>query len=376
MLQARSTYRSGFMPGRECQICGGQPACLTCAHCHAIFYCCEEHRKFHLASGHAGKECQRMRLQRERAPMLRDFPFTWTKALIPEVDSCVASLCSVLKALGLHDHPIWCNDCCRHLNAACYAKHFAIMDTDALPPSCLSFLQAQSSGADETRTAGDDPSMWHSSSNLQSWSDYYLWRSLPLDHPAAIVMSTVLTLFRALQWCLHHLQCDSPPEELIIDVLGARQEVGQRSLLFELTHLMPASFLNIRFVGPHVPPQLARHHLSNTRSGVAFSFHAGYYHEVIPELGRPPDMIFAQNAGFPAYSSWTATLQKLPRDAPLIATDFCEEAANRAAQMAQCVSGRALAMPVSVNPFRQPVSCHNADNALPSYSNGFMFALA
>ena len=28
---------------------------------------------------------------------------------------------------------------------------------------------------------------------------------------------------------------------------------------------------------------------------------------------------------------------------------------------------------VHVNPFRQPLSCQGADNALPSYSNGFGF---
>lgn len=56
--------------------------------------------------------------------------------------------------------------------------------------------------------------------DLQNWEDYYRWRNLPLDHPAAIVLSTVLTLFCAIRWCLRHLDCDSLPAELTIHLLG------------------------------------------------------------------------------------------------------------------------------------------------------------
>ena len=32
-------------------------------------------------------------------------------------------------------------------------------------------------------------------------------------------------------------------------------------------------------------------------------------------------------------------------------------------------------MEVRVNPYRQPVSCKGADNAMPSYANGFIFGM-
>lgn len=80
-------------------------------------------------------------------------------------------------------------------------------------------------------------------------------------------------------------------------------------------------------------------------------------------------------AGLAAYSSWAPTLRNLPPGVPAIFTDYCEEAALRAAVMATALTGALLAMPVSANPFRRPASSQGRDNALPSFSNGFMFAL-
>lgn len=72
------------------------------------------------------------------------------------------------------------------------------------------------------------------------------------------------------------------------------------------------------------------------------------------------------------------TLQKLSvlEDVLCLFTDYCEEAALRAVQMAAAVApALRLCMPVQVNPFRQPLRRQQPDNALPSYSNGFVFAL-
>ena len=157
-------------------------------------------------------------------------------------------------------------------------------------------------------------------------------------------------------------------------------------------------------------------------------------------LGKPyPLLDLRVWAGLAAYPSWVPTLQLLARpDAPPAAyfTDFCEEAALRATQVAAaCLcaadpnpdpgeasgegeigaapsAGGARMAPepghdaagaaqgpgswrggtdfgqalrdgdasrvrrvgaVHVNPFRQPLSCQGADNALPSYSNAFGF---
>ena len=59
---------------------------------------------------------------------------------------------------------------------------------------------------------------------------------------------------------------------------------------------------------------------------------------------------------------------------PVFFTDFCREAANMAHQVLQAV-GAELTYPICINPFRRPFSCAAADNALPSYSNGFLFGI-
>ena len=55
-------------------------------------------------------------------------------------------------------------------------------------------------------------------------------------------------------------------------------------------------------------------------------------------------------------------------------TDFCEEAAVRGQAMLQHLGARDL-LPITVNPFRSPLSCTGDDNRLPSYSNAFLFGL-
>lgn len=112
------------------------------------------------------------------------------------------------------------------------------------------------------------------------------------------------------------------------------------------------------------------------------SFHTGCYHDAASSLwqehGRP-DLVFGANAGLAAYTSWLPTLQLLSQDnaPPAIFTDFCEEAAYQGVRVMQhAAQGPMQWMPISVNPFRSPVSCQGKHNNLPSYSNAFMFGMA
>lgn len=117
-------------------------------------------------------------------------------------------------------------------------------------------------------------------------------------------------------------------------------------------------------------------------SGLQLSFHTGCYHDVAHELqhrSAPPDLVFGANAGLAAYPSWVPTLKLLSQqDAPpAMFTDFCEEAAVQAIRVMQAVArGPMQWIPISVNPFRKPVSCQGRDNNLPSYSNAFIFGMA
>ena len=91
-----------------------------------------------------------------------------------------------------------------------------------------------------------------------------------------------------------------------------------------------------------------------------------------------PRNVRSAAAGLAAHAEWVPTLQKLSEleEVLCLFTDYCEEAALRAADMAAAVApGLRLCMPVHVNPFRQPLRKQQADNALPSHSNCFVFAL-
>lgn len=315
-----------------------------------------------------------MRQQLRQAAKLREFPFTWTYELTVGVDRGWATLCGFMTRLGLHDLPVWRSECTCNQGSALVvsptsspvSKSIGALEFD------LGFVHSRQSAVPQVHDNID--SLGCGTPTMHSWTDYYRWRRLPLEHPAAIVLSTVLTLYYATRWCLTHLECDSLPEELDIHFLGARQEVHQSELMEELMHLMPGCCFHIHLIGPHVPLQLPPHHLGKALPGGSVSFHSGLYHEILPNLKRLPDLIFAPNAGISAYSSWIETLNILPEDAPLFVTDFCEEAAIQAACVAKHVSGRRLAMQVGVNAFRKPASCC-AGNSLPSYGNGFMFAL-
>jgi hypothetical protein len=142
------------------------------------------------------------------------------------------------------------------------------------------------------------------------------------------------------------------------------------------------------------------------------TFCRGLYHDAVEQATfQAPDLIFAPNAGkssrpapcahliivcafhhliagkaacshiqlhaagLAAYPSWAPTLQSLPVGVPALCTDYCEEAALRAAATAVALTGSPLALPVAVNPFRRPASSTGRDNALPSLSNGFMFGI-
>lgn len=84
-------------------------------------------------------------------------------------------------------------------------------------------------------------------------------------------------------------------------------------------------------------------------------------------------------AGLAAYASWVPTLQLLSQEGspPAVFTDFCEEAAVQGMHVMQAVVGGPMHwMPISINPFRKPLSCQGRDNNLPSFSNAFMFGMA
>ena len=89
------------------------------------------------------------------------------------------------------------------------------------------------------------------------------------------------------------------------------------------------------------------------------------------------------NAGIAAFTSWEPTLKMLVNEyrPVVIITDYTEEAANMGLKelkkmvLREKAAARWNFLEVQVNPYRQPVSCKGADNAMPSYANGFIFGM-
>lgn len=115
------------------------------------------------------------------------------------------------------------------------------------------------------------------------------------------------------------------------------------------------------------------------------------------ENGERPLVVLCPNAGLPAYPTWGPTLELLLPDGtvntqaaktqvqeqvrrmrhrPLAVmfTGYNEEECVRSGQMLYGMYGMELDVRQEVNPFRQPLWCYQrAGNALPSYSNGFLY---
>jgi hypothetical protein len=128
-------------------------------------------------------------------------------------------------------------------------------------------------------------------------------------------------------------------------------------------------------------------------------------------LSGPLHLVFAANAGLPAFPAWVPTLQQLVKlskhacsvctaeqvpcnaaagciadvhrgssskngsiaPVPIVFSDYCEEAAVNSQQMVQGLLGCGFDLLCQLNPFRQPMGLNSHGTALPACSNGFLF---
>jgi hypothetical protein len=111
--------------------------------------------------------------------------------------------------------------------------------------------------------------------------------------------------------------------------------------------------------------------------------------------GRAPTghwhMVFAPNAGLPAFQSWLPSLQGLlrlayptrqpdhdgkqktgPAVVPVVLSDYCEEAATKSQHMVTALLGQEFTLESYLNPFRCPAPAEHGTQ-LPACSSGFLF---
>lgn len=358
--------------------CAG-PATLRCGSCGAVRYCSRKHQKAHW--GEHALVCSRMAEQMQRAPALYDFPFSFARqSTLGPLEADGTTLCFLLQSWGLHGEGLWRAVCDCFQPAALPGATEETIDWNLPASSCPC-------KAPEHSLTGQ----------LRSWEEYYDWRGVPFHSPAALILHWPLSVYHAF-W-LSQLQTlnPKPRQALHIHYLGPERELDQIPACAELLALLPSVEILIDFVGPAVPESrdgeslvfstfaccadvecTCKRRNSVPEGSVTTRLWRGLYHDRHPELGRkPPDLIFAANAGIAAFPSWHPSIGLIESlDVPALFTDYCEEAAVLAAQTIQFVTQRnhpKLAFPVQVNPFRQPLSPGNTDLDLPTFSNAFIF---
>jgi hypothetical protein len=276
-----------------------------------------------------------------------------------------------------------------------------------------------------------------------TWESFYKSRGIAMQSPAALALHTPMTILHCASEVETRMGAkeggsilnalrrkkkkrkgggggDDCKGEICIHVLGADEEFTFSSAFAELASYFPNTRMKVVFVGPNIPNQGQEEILyaqkakvrseEGLNSGSTLQYNllchkshdeassiderttkdaavqvfalSGFYHELgLDEIGGRPDLIFAQNAGLAAYTSWVPTVQLIiglnrTGQIPFLCTDYCEEAALRGVQMLEGLGAdSACLIQARANRFMQPLKRTNRDNALPSYSNGFLYGL-
>ncbi|XP_021731170.1 zinc finger MYND domain-containing protein 15-like isoform X3 [Chenopodium quinoa] len=293
------------------------PAIRRCARCGAVAYCSLSHQISHW-SDHE-QECERLEEQMRDADILNTFPFTFSEEATLQILKEKESRCTFLSKRSIHQRGIWSCEC------SC-----GVSNTNHNCPASIN--------------------CWNLPSTL--------------------------------------VPCSGPDKELI-----------QLAVFGELLALIPDYDVHIDFVGPAIPDcsrdgETTHLHSyvrcddrdceckdpSETSSGsvVTMRLLKGFYHDRFKDLMKDsfPHLIIAPNAGVAAYPSWMETVELIHGlNTPAVFTDFCEEAAHLAACCLSSATGCKLALPIQLNPFRQPMAVEDTALHVPCYSNCFLFGI-
>ncbi|KAJ1290904.1 hypothetical protein BS78_02G278600 [Paspalum vaginatum] len=366
--------------GLATEPCAGGVADRRCGGCGAVSYCSRAHQIIHWRVHK--EECERFAEQMRSIDLLSQFPFTFLEP--PALNHGFSSArCFLLQSIKLHQRGLWKSECICHPDVA-----------SAEDLNIAAEWNLQSSLCPCTEPENPVGSV------LESWEDYYQWRSLPMHSPVAVMLHWPLTLYHCLQ--LSRLQtprCDVE-DTLCIHYLGPEKELLQLPAFGELRALFPGIPIHIELVGPEVPKSrdgeivnISRYARCSDESccckssigsedlsctAVTLRLWNGLYHERCSDIMKVsnPHLIVAPNAGVAAYPSWMPTIEIIRCTAiPAIFTDFCEEAAHLASCCISSITGQPLKIPIQVNPFRQPVAADNSALYLPCYSNCFIFGM-
>ena len=222
-----------------------------------------------------------------------------------------------------------------------------------------------------------------------SWLQFYQSCHLNLDDPAALFLHPILTLASQI----NSLPLDNQ-KTLHVLFLGPRFELARVGLFSELTNLCSwdLQHINIHLIGDSVPStwdtsSITCQEQAGGMPTISLHFYSGYFHTqwelVLNKIDKGDEssecvFAFLPNAGLAAYPQWIPTMKLLiSLSISFSITDYNEEALELSLQLIEtCGLKRTRIGKIHLNPFREPVKRKQGGNALPSFSNGFLFSFS
>lgn len=182
---------------------------------------------------------------------------------------------------------------------------------------------------------------------LSSWKEWYEWRGLTPESPAALVIHRVMTVYFMLTVSLGYAPraADAPAKELSIAFLGAESELNCIPTFAELALLLPGYDFKLTFVGPSVfklcnlaetkhPSSLAAtpgpqfHYtapatLGGSTVSVSLQWEEPFWSQA---LIAATDVAIALNAGIGAYPRdwWPVLTVAIGKGMPFISSEYTE----------------------------------------------------
>ncbi|XP_075763392.1 zinc finger MYND domain-containing protein 15 isoform X4 [Pelodiscus sinensis] len=340
----KPTFTFPSMRVRACHVCkrhSFQGRLVPCQQCRAVLYCSERCRTADWARSPEDAShcswCQRMAGYMSHARQLADLPFTFTagnpfEALRPEGGA-------------------------------------ALSPTTPEPPAPRTYFS--------------------------SWQEYYTWRGLPLGSPLAVLLTYPLSVY----YIVTQLAPQHFPElnilnkqSLKIHIVETGKEFHMAPLFWELSVLLPHVALELLFIGGVLPPEadgqqvlLQRTETQEVRvwpgpapkaKGGRGGLQLKFCVQPSPLLQSPkPDLVIGFNSGFALKDTWLSVLPRLQAlRVPAYFTE-CSEYSCAVDEATVSMATGGSASPAHINPFRSPFRQAGIDNAMPWYSNAFIFHL-
>ncbi|KAK7059968.1 hypothetical protein R3P38DRAFT_2838772 [Favolaschia claudopus] len=242
-------------------------------------------------------------------------------------------------------------------------------------------------------------------SALNSWDEWYQWRKLPKESPAALLMSFPMTVYRLL---VHCLEVTGPTQAsadkrraLSVHLLGAEVELNYLPLFAELALLLPYHDIQLVVFGSGAETLIKAAKKKPSSLVAKSSLTTPVYDYTAPkECGaskiaihiygdspswspsattRPPDALVACNAGIFSYREWEPVVQEAHRrDIPFAVTEYAEQSAEHTSNNLGMLAARGGGRPrkaeeytIETNPFHRPGQRPIPLYRLPNLVNGF-----